>query len=65
MDTKINDIVGRSDCTKHKAIPGMACWNIHTSSGRVLLGICNKRARKAGFFGQITDKSLAKSFRSN
>lgn len=53
-------VVNEQPCSRHKALIGYPCYDIHTIGGDVLSGVCNKRARAAGMTGKITKDSLAK-----
>lgn len=65
MDNRIKQIVENSRCGAHGAHEGVSCWGLETSSGRVLSAICNKRAKRAGFIGQISPGAIRKSVRGN
>lgn len=56
----ITRISAETDCPKHSAVKGFACWDIYTSGGKILSAVCNKRARKAGFVGHISDTAMRK-----
>lgn len=54
----IVSIIGRKTCEKHDAGLGEACYTIPSDiSERVLLAICNQRAKKAGANGKISESS--------
>ncbi len=54
----LETVVTREPCGKHRAHRGTPCWILEGVSGFLLQGVCNKRARKAGFTHRISDKSL-------
>ena len=56
----IDVVVERSMCVEHKSQKGSPCWALETSLGNLMVGICNRRAKNAGFVGQINPKSLSK-----
>ncbi len=53
-------LIDREACDKHKVPLGTPCFHVKTVAGKVLPGICNLRARNAGFTGKIDNKSLRK-----
>lgn len=58
----IGNIIDRSTCQKHKADVGEACYTIPSgNSSKIVIGICNKRARSYGFNGKISETSMTKS----
>lgn len=63
MDSNVKKIVESSRCGAHSASEGVSCWGIYTSSGTVLSAICNKRAKRAGYTGQITPGAIRKTVR--
>ena len=63
MDLKIENKTGRivmdKACGKHSAPRGTYCFSVLTLDGTDYhYGICNDRATKAGFYGQIDPRSL-------
>lgn len=60
FDRHIGSIVNSGDCGKHRARPGDPCWLLEGSNGALLFGVCNKRAKKAGYSHPISEKSLRK-----
>lgn len=56
----IDDIIGRTDCSKHHANAGLACFYVfyNTRKGESGPAICNDRVRAAGFNGKIQPSSL-------
>lgn len=56
-DPKMLDVIGRSECKKHKAGLFDPCWKLE---GVItdFFAVCNTRARKAGFTGKITPTAL-------
>ena len=63
MDQNVKKIVASSRCGVHGATEGVSCWGIETSSGIVLSAVCNKRAKRAGYNGQITPGAIRKTVR--
>jgi len=57
-DDFIGVITGRQACRKHGADIEEACWYVETATGRTLSAVCGKRAKKAGFVGAISRKSM-------
>ncbi len=57
---RIPVIVSRETCDKHDASHAQPCWYIYTSQGTRLLAICNARAIRAGYLGEINENSLRK-----
>lgn len=57
-ETYITTIVERETCGPHKAQRGFPCWVLENSFGYFLQGVCNKRAKKAGFNHPVSEKSL-------
>ena len=53
-------ILIRQACHKHDAPQGVPCYWIHTTGGHILKGVCNTRARGAGYTGKPSNKSLRK-----
>lgn len=54
----LSTVVDREACGKHQAKAGVPCWIMESSVGFLLQGICNKRAKKAGFNHKVSDKSM-------
>lgn len=54
----IQKIVLAQSCGKHQVPVGIACWDLETSAGMMLQGVCNRRAKKAGFIGRVSQSSL-------
>lgn len=63
MDAKIDTIIERTYCKRHMAYEGEPCFEIHgeTSLHNGFRGVCNTRARKAGFTGRIKRSSLVRT----
>jgi hypothetical protein len=59
----IADVMERQACSKHGVPKGIPCYHLYRSVGDILVGVCNKRARAAGFVGNIDPKSLNRSKR--
>lgn len=55
----LGSIIDRTECDKHNAVQGVACWAIDPGKSRetFLLAICNRRAIKAGANGKISESS--------
>lgn len=51
-------VIERETCGSHNAQKGYPCWTLETSGGSLLLGICNKRAKRAGFNHPVSQKSM-------
>lgn len=58
FENRITDIIISAKCGRHNNDPEEACWTFPSASGKLLRGVCNRRARKAGFSHKISDKSL-------
>lgn len=56
---KMDLVLERSMCPKHRAKIGDPCWGIITDEGLGLGAVCNNRAKKAGFVGRISPSSLS------
>lgn len=56
----IPDVMNRVICKRHGADVGEACWSVLSGSNseRVINGICNRRAKLAGYNGTISETSL-------
>lgn len=53
-------VIQRQSCVHHNAEMGEPCYYIWPSNGREpTSGVCNKRARGAGFNAKISPKSLS------
>lgn len=64
LDRKMDGILTGTDCKKHEKPTGMPCFNLLSGNGKgILFGICNTRAKRAGFVGKINPQSLQKSKR--
>lgn len=57
-ETYIQTIIDRENCGTHKAWQGIPCWVLENSAGYFLMGVCNKRAKKAGFKHPVSENSL-------
>ena len=69
-DPKMYKVIERTVCKKHNADIGDACWPIIAHDSDILSAVCNTRAKKAGFVGQIKASSLnakkpKKTFKKN
>lgn len=62
MDTNVKKIMDSSRCNQHGSVEGVACWNLFTLSG-IRFAVCNKRAKRAGYTGQITPGAIRKTVR--
>jgi hypothetical protein len=51
-------IVDMGYCDHHMAGEGQPCWTVHTLAGKKLPAVCNYRAYRAGYRGQIQPASL-------
>ena len=59
MDKFISIILDREGCNKHNALKGAPCFLIRKHHGfGYYAGVCNKRAKRAGFSGKISAKAL-------
>jgi len=55
QDSYIDTVIMRGDCMHHAVPKGMACYTLPALRGsRDHVGVCNSRAKKAGFNGRIT-----------
>lgn len=56
----VEDIVVRSHCDRHNAAKQEPCYMVHSGvyPEHSYIGICNGRARSAGFVGKISQESL-------
>lgn len=60
----IETIIAKTACGRHDAQIGVACFGISPESPlapETLLGICNRRAIKAGANGKISDSSYRRA----
>lgn len=58
--SRIDEALRITTCKKHNAPHDYACHVIESSSGNILRGICNARAKRAGFIGKITSGSFSR-----
>jgi hypothetical protein len=59
MDRFIETVLDREGCNKHNALKGAPCFLIRKNEGfGHYAAICNKRAKRAGFVGEISAKAL-------
>lgn len=56
-------VITSTECRKHGATPGHACYMIPNDLWEWYRGVCGARIKKAGFNGKITEKSLSLSRR--
>lgn len=62
MDKYIQTILDREACNRHQAPNGIPCFHIPKSTENgYFAGICNRRAKKAGFIGSPGPQSLRKT----
>lgn len=56
----LSTVIERQACVKHNVPEGIPCWHITRGSGGFgfLAGVCDKRAQRAGFSHDISEKSL-------
>jgi pyrimidine deaminase RibD-like protein len=55
IERHIDTVVTREPCDRHGKETGFPCWFLTGAGGnRVLFGVCNSRAKKAGFVGKIS-----------
>lgn len=55
VDSFLTVVMDRVPCGKHKMPLGIPCWHIHAgNSSTITAAVCNSRAVKAGFVGQIS-----------
>lgn len=52
-------VLARQSCVHHDAQMGEPCYRIFPSNGGELAGVCNKRARGAGFNAKISYGALS------
>lgn len=59
-ETYVDTIIRRKACSFHRAIRGAACYAVPSGveHGKVFYGVCDKRARSAGFVGFISATAL-------
>lgn len=58
-DSFVRDVTNRTVCDKHNVVQhGRPCWWIHTLAGGLHMAVCNSRAKRAGFVGEIDPRSL-------
>lgn len=57
-ETYVPTIIERENCGSHKAQRGIPCWILVSNDGYFLKGVCNKRAKKAGFNHPVSNKSM-------
>lgn len=62
MDNKIQEVVEATNCGRHAAPNGTPCFYI-PGKDRDHNGICNARAKKAGFVGVISKHALSRGGR--
>ena len=55
----IPTVIARQSCVHHKVEMGDPCYKVYPTHGGELHGVCNKRARGAGFNHKISSKSLS------
>lgn len=55
---RIPDIIAAQTCQKHEASKQQPCWQIWTLAGHKLSAICNTRAKRAGYDGDISEAAL-------
>lgn len=54
----IPSVIERTICTRHNKGGGGPCYVLELSNGDLALGVCDHRARAAGFVGRVSDKSM-------
>ena len=54
----IDTVIARQACKKHKREVDQPCYTMFSARGKLLMGICNTRAKAAGFVGKISPGSL-------
>lgn len=55
----INHIVNTTRCENHSSQEHVPCWAIEGGKiGNVVIGVCNKRIKAAGYNGTISPMSL-------
>lgn len=55
----MTQVIDDQPCGRHRAPRGMGCWVLHGSL-MDLAGICDYRAKKAGYRGKISESSLSR-----
>lgn len=64
-EARIPATVATTECLKHGKAPGTPCWEVPKIRKGEIVGhyaaICGSRARKAGFVGNVTSRSLSTS----
>lgn len=58
-DLFIPSVIEKVGCQKHEAPKGTPCWRMYPVNGMDHGAICNKRAKSAGWAGQIDPRSLS------
>lgn len=54
----VESIMASVPCGRHQAGIGEPCfWSNANTPGRIVIGLCNKRIKKAGFNGKISHTS--------
>lgn len=52
-------VLSRTDCDKHNVPEGLYCfYNPPLEGDKWIGGVCNSRARRAGFTGKISDQAM-------
>jgi hypothetical protein len=56
----IEKVLERTDCKKHKAFTGIPCFHIRPANSKFgyLAGICNNRAKRAGYNAPISESAV-------
>lgn len=57
-DLYLHTVIARTDCPTHDADINMFCYFAPGLVLEPVLGICNSRAKRAGFIGYISPASL-------
>lgn len=56
---RIPIVMDRDECGRHGAPLGIPCFHVPKSSGNgYYAGICNKRAKKAGFNSRVSPEAM-------
>lgn len=59
-DRFVPTIIDKVDCQKHFRDVGDPCYVIHAAtSNSIHMGVCNRRALKAGMVGKVSPGSLS------
>jgi hypothetical protein len=60
-DRFMETVTHRVPCKRHQKEAGFPCWHIVSDGRNAMFAVCNWRAKKAGFNGKISGKSLSRT----